>query len=211
MARTERKTGAGHQRFAWHADDVTLEQDLARRDLTINAIAKDGDALIDPFGGQADIERRLLRHVSPAFAEDPLRVFRVARFAATLGDFAIHPDTLALMKSMGGELAALSGERVWGELVKAAPRLGRFFEVVAELDGAHWFEALDSPRDSRALSPSRLRRPKRARRGGLAQPVASRRRDLRGAQVTDHLPTCGQSSGEPRSRLSKPAFRSRLA
>ena len=145
LARTERKTGAGHQRFAWYADDVTLEQDLARRDLTINAIAKDGDTLIDPFGGRADIERRLLRHVSPAFAEDPLRVFRVARFAATLGDFAIHADTLALMKTMRGELAALSGERVWGELVKAAPRLGRFFEVVAELDGAHWFEALDSP------------------------------------------------------------------
>ena len=144
LARTERKTGAGHQHFAWQADDVSLEQDLARRDLTINAIAKDGDTLIDPFGGRADIESRLLRHVSPAFAEDPLRVFRVARFAATLGDFAIHADTLALMRAMRGELAALSGERVWGELVKAAPHLGRFFEVVGELDGAHWFGGLDS-------------------------------------------------------------------
>ena len=143
LARTERKTGPGHQRFAWQAAGVTLTQDLARRDLTINAIAKDGDTLIDPFGGQADIERRVLRHVSSAFAEDPLRVFRVARFAAVLGDFAIHDDTLALMKTMRGELAALSGERVWAELAKAAPRLGRFFEVVAQLDGAVWFDALD--------------------------------------------------------------------
>lgn len=145
LARTERKTGPGHRRFAWQADDVTLEQDLARRDLTINAIAKDGDTLIDPFGGQADLERRLLRHVSSAFAEDPLRVFRVARFAAVLGDFSIHDDTLALMKTMRGELAALSGERVWAELAKAAPCLGRFFDVVSELDGAVWFDALDLP------------------------------------------------------------------
>lgn len=143
LARTERKTGAGHRRFAWRATDVPLEDDLARRDLTINAIAKDAHGLIDPWGGQADIEARVLRHVSPAFAEDPLRVFRVARFAAQLPGFTIHPATLELMQRMAPELAALSGERVWAELVKAAPRLGRFFEVVQELKGAHWFAALD--------------------------------------------------------------------
>ena len=144
LARTERKTGLGHQRFAWRATDVTLEDDLARRDLTINAIAKDADGLmIDPWNGRADIEDRVLRHVSPAFAEDPLRVFRVARFAAQLSGFAIHPETLELMRRMIPELAALSGERVWAELGKAAPGLGRFFEVVAELRGANWFAALD--------------------------------------------------------------------
>ena len=144
LARTERKTGPGHQRFAWRATDVTLEDDLARRDLTINAIAKDADGLlIDPWNGRADIEDRVLRHVSPAFAEDPLRVFRVARFAAQLPGFAIHPQTLELMRRMIPELAALSGERVWAELGKASPRLGRFFEVVAELRGAYWFAALD--------------------------------------------------------------------
>ena len=132
LARTERKTGLGHQRFAWRATDVTLEDDLARRDLTINAIAMDADGfLIDPWNGQADLEDRVLRHVSPAFAEDPLRVFRVARFAAQLPGFAIHPETLELMRRMIPELAALSGERVWAELGKAAPGLGRFFEVVA--------------------------------------------------------------------------------
>ena len=147
LARTERKTGHGHVRFVCHADpDVTLEDDLRRRDLTINAMARDGDGrLIDPFGGEADIAARRLRHVSPAFAEDPLRVFRVARFAAQLPDFRIADETLALMQAMRPELPALSGERVWQEFVKAAPDLGRFFGVVRKLDGGHWFDALDLP------------------------------------------------------------------
>ena len=147
LARTERKTGAGHADFACHASpDVTLEEDLARRDLTINALAEDESGkILDLYGGQQDIAERVLRHVSPAFAEDPLRVFRVARFAAQLPGFTVHDDTLALMQSMAGELPALSGERVWQELAKAAstPRLARFFEVVGALSGGYWFDAWD--------------------------------------------------------------------
>ena len=146
LARTERRTGPGHADFACHADpSVTLEEDLLRRDLTINAIAWDGADYIDPYGGRGDIEARLLRHVSPAFREDPLRVFRVARFAAQLPGFTVHDETTALMIDMVPELGALSGERVWHELAKAmagkAP--ARFFEVLQTLDGADWFADLD--------------------------------------------------------------------
>ncbi|MEH6823861.1 MAG: hypothetical protein V7629_08150 [Motiliproteus sp.] len=125
LARTERKSGHGYAGFLFHAAaDVTLEQDLQRRDLTINAIAADNQGhLTDPYGGQQDLQRRLLRHVSPAFAEDPLRVLRVARFMARfhrLG-FSIDPTTLALMGelSSGVELLALSAERVWKETERA--------------------------------------------------------------------------------------------
>lgn len=125
LARTERKQGSGYTGFVTYAaPDVTLEQDLARRDLTINAIAKAEDgSLVDPYGGVADLKARLLRHVSPAFAEDPLRVLRVARFYARyyhLG-FQVADDTLALMQQLSdsGELQALSAERVWQELSKA--------------------------------------------------------------------------------------------
>ena len=148
LARTERKTGRGHTDFAFHAEPtVTLEEDLFRRDLTINAMAKDGERLIDPYGGQRDLAARVLRHVSPAFAEDPLRVFRVARFAAQLPEFRVAKETLALMVSMRPELAALSAERVWKELEKAlgASAPARFFALVGELHGAHWFERLDLP------------------------------------------------------------------
>ena len=147
LARTERKTAAGHAGFVCRASaDVTLVEDLARRDLTINAIAEDEHgALIDPHRGQCDIAERVLRHVSPAFAEDPLRVFRVARFAAQLPGFTVHESTLALMASMRDELPALSGERVWQELAKAAstPRLARFFDVVHALAGGYWFDEWD--------------------------------------------------------------------
>lgn len=149
LARTERRTGAGHGDFAFHATaDVTLEEDLARRDLTINAMAQDGDGmLIDPHGGQRDVQARVLRHVSPAFREDPLRAFRVARFAAALPDFAVHKETAALLAAMAPELAALSGERVWMEWVKgaAAPCPARFFEVVQGMGDTGWFDALDLP------------------------------------------------------------------
>ena len=125
LARTERKTGHGYHAFAFHADpSVTLEQDLERRDLTINAMAEDDHgAIVDPFHGQRDIEQRVLRHVSPAFAEDPVRVLRVARFAAryaSLG-FRIADGTLALMRRMveDGETAHLVPERVWAETRKA--------------------------------------------------------------------------------------------
>src|SRR5205085_12477638 len=99
LARTERKTAPGYKGFVFHAaPDVTLEQDLARRDLTINAIAEAEDgALVDPYGGQQDLRRRLLRHVTGAFREDPVRILRVARFAARFHDFELAPETLDLM------------------------------------------------------------------------------------------------------------------
>ena len=122
LARTERKTGAGYHGFDTRfAPDVTLEQDLLRRDLTVNAIAQDPDSgeLIDPYNGHADLQARTLRHVSPAFAEDPLRVLRVARFAARFASlgFTVADDTLQLMRSMSvnGELNTLTPERVWRE------------------------------------------------------------------------------------------------
>ena len=118
LARTERKVARGYKGFRIHAaPDVTLEQDLERRDLTINAMARDESGrLVDPFGGAADLERGVLRHVSPAFVEDPVRILRVARFAARFG-FAVAPETMALMRAMvaNGEAEALVPERVWQE------------------------------------------------------------------------------------------------
>jgi len=137
LARTERKSGRGYKGFAINsAPDVTLEQDLERRDLTINAMAEDeAGRLIDPFGGQRDLEQRVLRHVSPAFAEDPLRVLRAARFAARL-DFAVAPETLELMRALSasGELDTLAPERVWTETERglAEDRARRYFEVLRE-------------------------------------------------------------------------------
>ncbi len=125
LARTERKTAPGYHGFETRfSPDVTLEEDLGRRDLTVNAIARDaGGALIDPHGGAADLERRVLRHVSAAFAEDPVRILRAARFAARFAalGFTVAPETLALMQSMvaAGEVAALVAERVWHETAKA--------------------------------------------------------------------------------------------
>jgi tRNA nucleotidyltransferase (CCA-adding enzyme) len=143
LARTERKQGAGHQGFAVHASpEVTLEEDLLRRDLTINAIAQREDGeLIDPYGGVADLHARVLRHVSPAFEEDPLRVFRVARFAARFAPlgFRVADETLALMARMAasGELATLSAERVWAELAKVLEvRGGAVFVDVLRRTGA---------------------------------------------------------------------------
>ena len=121
LARTERKTAPGYHGFTFHAaPDVTLEQDLQRRDLTINAMARDGDGrLIDPCRGAEDLGEGILRHVSPAFAEDPVRILRVARFAARFG-FAVAPETQALMQQMvaAGEADALVPERVWQEMAK---------------------------------------------------------------------------------------------
>lgn len=140
LARTERKQGHGYHGFSvdFHPG-VTLEEDLARRDLTINAMAHGPDgALIDPYGGQADLESRLLRHVSPAFSEDPLRVLRVARFAARFAPlgFTVHAATLELMKEMSGsgELSHLVPERVWGEIESAlsTAQPGVFVEVLRQ-------------------------------------------------------------------------------
>lgn len=125
LARTERKSGQGYTGFTCYAaPDVTLEEDLLRRDLTINAIARSAEGeLIDPYGGVADLQARVLRHVSDAFGEDPLRVLRVARFNARFAHlgFRIADETLALMRQMAhsGELAALTAERVWKETEKA--------------------------------------------------------------------------------------------
>ena len=136
LARTERKTAKGYKGFAVHASpEVTLEEDLARRDLTINAIAKsDNGQLIDPFNGLADIQSRVLRHVSDAFAEDPVRILRVARFSARLSDFELAPETLRLMCQMvdAGEVDALVAERVWQELVKGLmeTKPSRMFEML---------------------------------------------------------------------------------
>jgi tRNA nucleotidyltransferase (CCA-adding enzyme) len=141
LARTERKTGPGYRGFeTLFSPDVTLEQDLERRDLTINAIAKDPDsgALIDPFGGQRDLRDRSLRHVSPAFVEDPVRVLRVARFAARFAPlgFTVASATLDVMREIAarGELDALVSERVWQETQRALemPAPARFFEVLRE-------------------------------------------------------------------------------
>ena len=122
LARTERKTAPGYRGFVFHTSaDVTLEQDLVRRDLTINAIARAGDGtLVDPFGGQQDLRQRVFRHVSDAFLEDPVRILRVARFAARFPDFTVAPETNALMRKMvdAGEVDALVAERVWQELAR---------------------------------------------------------------------------------------------
>ena len=140
LARTERKTGRGYHGFAFYAaPDVTLEEDLARRDLTINAMAEavGGDGtVVDPYGGQRDLAAKVLRHVGPAFAEDPVRILRLARFAARFADFSIAPETQALMRGMvaDGEVDHLVPERVWQEvsrgLMEAAP--SRLIQVLRD-------------------------------------------------------------------------------
>lgn len=140
LARTERKTKPGYKGFTVHASpEVTLHEDLQRRDLTINAIAEDKDGqLIDPFNGAKDIENRILRHVSPAFSEDPVRILRLARFAARFAHlgFAVAAETNQLMQEMvhNGEVDALVPERVWKEMQRALcmPAPQRFFEVLRD-------------------------------------------------------------------------------
>ena len=140
LARLERKVAPGYRGFVTEfSPAVTLEEDLLRRDLTINAMARDAEGqIIDPYGGRADLQARVLRHVSPAFAEDPVRILRVARFAARLADleFTVAPETMALMRAMvaSGEASALVSERVWreldGVLASASPQRG--FEVLRD-------------------------------------------------------------------------------
>jgi tRNA nucleotidyltransferase (CCA-adding enzyme) len=140
LARTERKSGRGYGGFTFYASaDVSLEEDLIRRDLTVNAMAEDAQGrLIDPYGGQRDLKAKLLRHVSPAFAEDPLRVLRVARFAARYAPlgFRVAPETLALMQQLSdsGELSALTAERSWKEISRALlePRPDAFIQVLRD-------------------------------------------------------------------------------
>lgn len=136
LARTERKTGRGYHGFAFHADPgVTLAEDLGRRDLTINAMAQDeAGTLIDPFHGRADLKARVLRHVTDAFREDPVRILRLARFAARFAEFSVAPETLQLMREMveAGEADALVAERVWQELARGLMEHtpSRMFEVL---------------------------------------------------------------------------------
>ncbi len=142
LARTERKTEKGYKGFVFHADPtVTLEQDLIRRDLTINAIARSDDGeLIDPFGGQKDLQNRVFRHVSAAFEEDPVRILRLARFAARFSlephAFTVAPETMQLMKRMveAGEVDALVAERVWQEISRGLmeKKPSRMFEILRE-------------------------------------------------------------------------------
>ena len=140
LARTERKTGHGYHGFEFmSAPGVTLEEDLKRRDLTINALAEDADGkLVDPYGGEKDLKATLLRHVSPAFSEDPVRVLRVARFAARFASlgFTVAPETLALMRGMSedGEVDHLVPERVWQETLKAlaCERPSVYFQVLRD-------------------------------------------------------------------------------
>jgi tRNA nucleotidyltransferase (CCA-adding enzyme) len=160
LARTERKHGRGYRGFEFFASpDVTLEEDLARRDLTINAMARGEDGvLVDPHSGEADLRSGVLRHVSPAFVEDPLRVLRVARFAARLG-FAVAPETEALMRAIvgSGELGTLAPERVWQELAKglseARPsrmlavlrECGALAQLMPEVDAVFGVPTLEAP------------------------------------------------------------------
>jgi tRNA nucleotidyltransferase (CCA-adding enzyme) len=138
LARTERKSAPGYRGFVVHAaPDVTLEEDLGRRDLTINAIAMDeAGRLVDPYGGQRDLQARVLRHVGPAFVEDPVRVLRLARFAARFADFAIAPETLELARRIvrQGEADALVPERAWQELARGLmeARPSRMVEVLGQ-------------------------------------------------------------------------------
>ena len=153
LARTERKTARGYRGFQVHcAPDVSLEDDLRRRDLTINAIARAPDGtLVDPWGGERDLRARVLRHVSDAFAEDPVRILRLARFAARFTDFAVAPETLTLMRAMvgHGEVDALVPERVWQELSRGLmeARPSRLFAVLHDCGALErLLPGLDGPR-----------------------------------------------------------------
>jgi len=187
LARTERKTARGYHGFEFHAaPDVTLEQDLARRDLTINAIARDADGrIIDPHQGTADLKSGVLRHVGPAFSEDPVRILRVARFAARFG-FRIAPETLKLMREMAriGEADALVPERVWREVARGLMELrpslmfellrecGALARVMPEVD-ALWDDADATRRAMAALdAAAQARTTLPARFAVLARPLA---------------------------------------
>lgn len=164
LARTERKVAPGYKGFVFHADpEVTLEQDLARRDLTINAMAKEADAngqpvgdVIDPYGGQKDLHNKLFRHIGPAFSEDPVRLLRIARFAARFSDFSIEPSTLTLLKEIhsSGELNALVKERVWQEISRGlmSEKPSRMLAVLSEIGVFELFFPKLNSKDASLLS-----------------------------------------------------------
>tara|TARA_B100000614_G_C14545769_1_gene492006 strand:- start:394 stop:1473 length:1080 start_codon:yes stop_codon:yes gene_type:complete len=151
LARKERKTGKGHKKFSFYTKaDVTLKEDLKRRDITINAIAKDESGkLYDPFGGIEDLKNRKIKIVSKAFSEDPLRLFRVARFKSKLADFnfSITKDTLKVLKKMSSndEINFLSGERIWDETFKALSykNSSKYFSTLKKVEALKYFDGLD--------------------------------------------------------------------
>jgi tRNA nucleotidyltransferase (CCA-adding enzyme) len=171
LARTERKTAPGYRGFVVHAaPEVTLEQDLQRRDLTINAMALDARGqLIDPHGGQQDLRARVLRHVGPAFVEDPVRILRLARFAARFPDFTVAPQTLELARAMvdAGEADALVPERVWQELTRGLmeARPARMLQVLADTG------VLARTAAALRVTPALLEALDRAARSGAPLPV----------------------------------------
>lgn len=178
LARTERKTGPGYKGFAVHfAPNVTLEEDLARRDLTINAMAADANGkIIDPYDGQQDLADRVFRHVSDAFAEDPVRILRLARFAARFPAFSVADDTLNMMREMAanGEVDALVPERVWQELSRGLMEEdpARMFEVLHEAHAlSRLMPAIDGPDADQAALPHLRAALKRARTDSLALPA----------------------------------------
>ncbi len=189
LARTERKTAPGYRGFAVHADPtVTLMEDLGRRDLTINAMARAEDgALIDPYGGHADLRAGILRHVSPAFAEDPVRILRVARFAARFG-FAVAAETMTLMRSMvaSGEVSALVPERVFTELDRALgePHPWLFVEVL------------------RACGALAVQFPEIDRLFGVPQPLAHHPEEDTGAHILLALRQAARLGLTPRARFA---------
>ena len=224
LARRERKTAAGYHGFVCDfGPEVTVEDDLRRRDLTINAMAEGSDGrLIDPFGGQHDLQQRLLRHVSPAFAEDPLRIFRVARFAAryTHLGFRIADDTLALMRQMSNarELGALSPERIMTEINKALSERhpSAFFRSLLDCGALAtlypaWAASLTAPLLSAldnteldvearfALSCSAMRRDDCD--ALCAQLRASKRASLLARHTTTQLPLAGVLAQSPEAVL----------
>lgn len=165
LARTERKTGRGYKGFTFYTgQDVTLEDDLKRRDLTINAMALQSDGeIIDPLGGSEDLANRVLRHVGAAFEEDPVRILRLARFAARLADFSVAPETMTLCRRMvaAGEADALVAERVWQEISRGlvSEKPSRLFEVLAQCNalpvvmaGFEWNTAVGARLDALAQS-----------------------------------------------------------
>jgi tRNA nucleotidyltransferase (CCA-adding enzyme) len=171
LARTERKTAPGYKGFVFHASsDVTLEQDLVRRDLTINAIARGDDGvLVDPYQGRRDLRERIFRHVSDAFAEDPVRILRLARFASRFPDFSVAPETNALMRRMvqAGEVDALVPERVWQEVARGLmeQKPSRMLQVLRDCGAlAHVIPELGDGRDAQP-------RVDRAAARGLELPV----------------------------------------
>ncbi|MDF3035360.1 MAG: cca [Paucimonas sp.] len=218
LARTERKTALGYKGFEFFTSpDVTLEEDLARRDLTINAMARDEHGnLIDPFGGRADLLAGIFRHVSPAFAEDPVRILRVARFAARFTGFKVAPETNQLMRNMvdTGEVDALVPERAWQEMARGLmeQKPSRMFEVLRacgalarilpELDGRWGMSQMKNVPSERDAGAHVMTAIDQAARGNLDLPVrfAILVHDLGKGQADADAQSTAPSSGKQRHR-----------